>query len=76
MNNVAWNAVREGRYADYLVNNVDVYMQSPRRARTFLDDAQYERLIRLYKEHHGTDLEKAMLEAEDNARARPDASSK
>jgi hypothetical protein len=50
VNNVAYAALRDGRYGDYVVRTVDLFLQRPRRARMFLDESDYEEMMREFRE--------------------------
>ncbi len=47
VNNAAVVAIDAGRYPEYLIDHVDLFLQSPRRLRMFLDDEEFERCMRI-----------------------------
>jgi len=47
VNNAAYDALRAGRYPEYVVRTVDVFIQPIGRTRMFLDRSQYEHLLHL-----------------------------
>lgn len=44
VNNVAFDAVQDGTYADYVASTVNVFIQRHQRTRMFLTQAEYERM--------------------------------
>jgi hypothetical protein len=49
VNNQAIAALKQGRYPEYVVENVQ-FIQSVRRTKMFLNDSEYDRLLRLLRE--------------------------
>ena len=49
VNNEAFNAAREVRYVDYVIQRVDFLLQHPRRARIFVSDREIARLRAHYR---------------------------
>ena len=56
VNNAALSAIEAGRYPEYIVDHVDILLQSPKRSKMFLGEGEYERLLELWAKR-GVDVD-------------------